>query len=101
MAYLTVTREPRGDVVLLRLLPARGARINARLKPALERPDGTILRFDSPLITPDSSYFTAPPELLVKETGDGRRETGPASGVVRASVCPQGEDVCRIVEVRE
>lgn len=90
-AYLTLTRELRGDAVLLRLLPAPGARINARLKPALERPDGTILRFDSPSITLDSSYFTAPPELLV---------TGSTFGAIRASVCPAGEEVCRPVEVR-
>jgi hypothetical protein len=89
--YLTLAREPRGEALLLRLLPAPGARINARLKPALERPDGEVLRFDSPRVTPDSSYFTAPPEVLV---------AGSARGIIRASVCPAGEEVCRMVEVR-
>jgi hypothetical protein len=98
--YVTLIREIRGDAVLLRLVPAPGARINAHLKPALERPDGTVLRFDSPSVTPDSSYFTAPPELIVKETGDGRQKTGSTGGVIRASVCPEGENVCRMVEVK-
>jgi len=71
--------------------PAPGVRINARLKPALERPDGEVFRFDSLRVTPDSSYFTAPPELLV---------AGSASGIIRASVCPAGEGVCRMVEVK-
>src|SRR3989454_3755497 len=41
----------------LRLVVAPGVRINARLKPALELDDGTVLRFDSPLVTPDSAYL--------------------------------------------
>src|SRR5216684_67109 len=45
----------------LRLVAAPGVRINARLKPALELDDGSVLRFDSPRMTPDSAYFAAPP----------------------------------------
>ena len=41
----------------LRLVAAPGVRINARLKPAIELDDGTVLRFDSPSLTPDSAYF--------------------------------------------
>ena len=89
--YLTLVREPLGHAVRLRLLPAPGTRINARLKPALETPEGTVVRFDSPHLTPDSSYFTAPPEALA---------SAPAVGVIHASVCPMGEAVCRVVEVR-
>jgi hypothetical protein len=81
--------EPGG--VHLTLLAAPGAKINARLKPALERPDGSVLRFDSPAVTPDSSYFIDPPELLL---------AGPARGIVRASVCAAGATVCRMVAVR-
>jgi hypothetical protein len=43
-------------------------------------------------VTPDSAYFTAPPELVLP---NGR----PPEGVVRASVCPAGESVCRMVTV--
>jgi hypothetical protein len=73
------------------LRAAPGARINARLKPALERKDGSVLRFEAASVTADSSYFTAPPVLIVH---------GGAAGIVRASVCGEGESVCRMVEVR-
>lgn len=87
---LTLATENWGDSTVLTLTPSPGARINARLKPALELPDGRVLRFDSPALDADSSYFTAPPVL---------RMAGPASGLVRASVCGAGEEVCRMVTV--
>lgn len=88
---LTLTREPAGTLVRLELHPAPGVRINALLPPTLERSDGSIHRFDSPSRTPDSSYFSAPPVAVVP---------GPATGIVRASICPDGENVCRVVVVR-
>ncbi|MEE8606816.1 MAG: hypothetical protein V3S55_04380, partial [Nitrospiraceae bacterium] len=45
----------------LKLVAAPGVRINARLKPALELADGRVIRFDSPSLSPDSSYFETPP----------------------------------------
>ena len=88
---LSVRREPRGDATHLTLLAAPGARINARLSPALERSSGSVLRFHGTPLTADSSYFTAPPTLDVE---------GDPSGVIRASVCPEGEAVCRRVVVQ-
>ncbi len=76
----------------LTLVATPGARINARLKPALEFEDGTVLRFDSPHLTPDSSYFSDAPIATV--AGGFRR----IHGTLRASVCPEGEKVCRTVE---
>jgi hypothetical protein len=76
--------------VRLTLIATAGTRINARLKPALELVDETVLRFDTPAVTPDSAYFTSPPELLLP---DGV----PAEGSIRASVCDAGESVCRLV----
>jgi len=38
--------------------------------PSLERRDGSVLRFTGDSVTPDSSYFTAPPTLDV--SGDRR-----------------------------
>lgn len=70
----------------LTLIAAPGFRINARLKPSLELPGRAVLRFDSPRITPDSSYFTDPPAVMVRG-----RSTG---GLVRVSVCGSGA-VCR------
>lgn len=87
---IRVEAQSVDGVTRLSLLPAPGVRINAVFKPAFELPDGTIYHFDSPDITPDSAYFTSPPELTVQ---------GPASGKVVASVCPQGLAVCRVVEL--
>lgn len=78
------------------LLGAPGARINARLKPALELEDGTVLRFDAPHLTPDSAYFADAP------TVEAPLDEGTHRGIVRASVCPAGEKICRsfVVPVR-
>ena len=75
----------------LRLLAAPGVRINARLKPALELDDGTVLRFDSPLLTPDSAYYAAPPTAA--------SPAGAHRGTLRASVCQPGEGICRSVRL--
>ena len=77
--------------LVLRVLP--GARINARLKPALELQTGEIYRFDSPLLTPDSAYFTAMPTLDLPES------VAHSPGLVRAGICLEGETVCRTTEV--
>jgi len=74
----------------LRLVAAPGVRINARLKPALELDDGTVLRFDSPRMTPDSAYFAAAPTVATTPSG-GRH------GTLRLSFCPAGERLCRLV----
>src|SRR5437870_2991438 len=76
----------------LRLVAAPGVRINARLKPALELDDGTVVRFDSPHVTADSAYFTAAPTAAPPLTGN-RHAT------LRLSVCPAGEKICRLVEM--
>jgi hypothetical protein len=88
---LTVERIPLdSNRTRLVLTGEPGARINARLRPALERADGTILRFDPPAADADSSYYSEAPELILE---------GESSGTVVASVCPTGEKVCRKVEV--
>lgn len=87
---LRVDAQPLAGATRLSLVPAAGVRINAVLKPALKLRDGTIHRFDSPQVTPDSAYFTVPPEVTIVG--------GPVSGRVMASVCPQGLAVCRVVE---
>jgi hypothetical protein len=89
--YLTLVRVPAGNAVRLRLVPAWGVRINARLKPTLETAGGGLVMFDSRGLTADSAYFTASPEAITD---------APARGVIRASVCPSGERLCRVVELR-
>ena len=75
----------------LRLVAAPGVRINARLKPALELSDGTVLRFDSPSVTPDSAYFAAAPTAAPPE--------GARRGTLRVSVCSSGEAICRSLAI--
>ncbi len=75
----------------LRLVAAPGVRINARLKPALELDDGTVVRFDSPRRTADSAYFAAAPTAATPRAA--RR------GTLRVSVCPSGEAICRSLEI--
>jgi len=74
----------------LRLVAAPGVRINARLKPALELDDGSVLRFDSPRVTPDSAYFAAAPTVAAPPSGSRH-------GTLRLSVCPAGDRLCRLV----
>lgn len=81
--------EHGGPTGRLRLVVAPGARINARLKPALELTDGTVLRFDSPRLTTDSAYYADAP------TTEGALPEEAHRGVVRASVCPREEKFCR------
>ena len=90
-APLRVQRESSPEATTLTLVAAPDVRINAPVKPALELPDGTVLRFDSPYLTADSAYFTRPPTATLP--GQGRR----VAGTLRASVCSEHELVCRAV----
>jgi hypothetical protein len=90
---LDVQTSQAGPNTRLTLLTAPGLRLNARLKPALELPDGRVLRFDSPHLTSDSAYFAEPPGALL--SGRHRR----VHGTLRASVCDSGTTVCRVLEV--
>jgi hypothetical protein len=90
-AELRVETSPVGADTKLTLVAGPGLKINARLKPALELPDGTVLRFDSTQLTSDSAYFTEPPSALL--AGRLRR----LKGTLRASVCGIDEQVCRSI----
>jgi hypothetical protein len=92
-APLRVVYAPAGDSTRLTLVPSAGFRINARLKPALELPDGTVLRFDSPSLTADSAYFAEPPSASMA----GPRHE--AKGTLRASICGK-EPACRGVVLK-
>ena len=80
---------PAGAHTRVTLIPAANIKLNARLKPALELADGSILRFDSPRLTADSSYFAEPPAAVLP--GRHRR----VRGTLRASVCENDAPVCR------
>jgi hypothetical protein len=87
-APLRVSQTPAGGGTRLTLVPAPGIRINAQLKPALELPNGNVLRFDSAQLTADSAYFAEPPSVVL---------SGPPKsikGTLRASICGE-EQACR------
>lgn len=92
-SQLGLTATPLGPDTRVALVAAHGLKVNARVKPALELTDGRVVRFDSPLLTPDSAYFTAPPVAVLTGRHDRIR------GTLRASVCGVDEQVCRTVTV--
>ena len=82
-----------GEHTRVVLVPASHIKLNARLKPALELADGSVLRFDTPRLTPDSAYFAEPPAALLP--GRHRR----VRGTLRASVCENDAPVCRALVI--
>ena len=77
----------------LTLLPAPGARINARLRPVLEVDGGPRLQFDAVSMTADSAYFAVPPVAELRSTSARLR------GILRVGVCPAGLNVCRSLAI--
>jgi hypothetical protein len=90
---LQVTTAPSGPDTRLILHAGPHLKINARLAPALELDDGTVLRFRAALLTADSSYYAEPPSAVLP----GRHAQ--VHGTLRASVCRDDEQVCRAVRV--
>jgi hypothetical protein len=91
---LRVETAPAGADTRLTLVAAPDLKVSARLKPALELPDGTVLRFDAPALTADSSYFAVPATALLR----GRHPH--VRGTLRASVCGVTELVCHSLSLR-
>jgi hypothetical protein len=71
----------------LRLVPAPGVKINAQLKPSIERVAQQPVEFDAVGRTADSAYFVVPPTARVANLR-------PLTGMLRASACPEGKRVC-------
>jgi hypothetical protein len=90
-APLHLTTTPAGPDTRVTLIPAAGLKVNARLAPALELADGTVLRIDAARRTADSAYFAEPATALLP----GHRAA--VHGTLRASVCRDDEQVCRTV----
>jgi hypothetical protein len=88
--YLTTTGA--GPDTRLTLHAAPHLKINARVAPALELGDGTVLRFRTGLRTADSAYYTEPPSAVLA----GRHTR--VHGTIRAGVCRDDEQVCRVVK---
>ena len=88
---LRLTTAPLGPDTRVTLHAGPGLKVNARLVPALELADGSVLRFDVGRRTADSAYFAEPPSAL----WTGRHRS--AHGRLHASVCYEQEQVCRTV----
>jgi hypothetical protein len=88
-APFRITTEVAGPGTRLTLHPAPHLKISARLPPALELADGTVIRFSTDRLTPDSAYFAVPPSASL--TGHLTR----VHGTLHASVCRDDEQVCR------
>ncbi len=73
----------------LRLIPRHGVKINARLAPVLVAENGRLSRFTAGELTPDSAYFATPPTARIDHSPQMMR------GMLRVSVCNDGEQVCR------
>jgi hypothetical protein len=90
---LEVTTAPSGPDTRLTLHAGPHLKINARLAPALELEDGTVLRFRAGLRTADSAYYAEPPSAVLA----GRHAR--VHGILRASVCRDDDQVCRAVRI--
>jgi hypothetical protein len=88
---LAFAREGAGTRVVL--VAAPNLEINARVPPALELADGSVLRFTAPALTPDSAYFAAPPVAWLEQPADTLH------GTLRVGVCQRGEAVCRRIAI--
>lgn len=88
---LQLTATPAGPDTRVTLSAEPGFKLSARLAPALELADGAILRFDAAQRTADSAYFAVPPSALLPGRHDG------VHGTLHASVCRDGEQVCRSI----
>ncbi len=91
---LRLETTPAGADTRLTLVAPPDLKVSARLKPALELPDGAVLRFDAPALTADSAYFAVPATTLLR----GRHPH--VRGTLRASVCGVTELVCHSVSLR-
>jgi hypothetical protein len=91
---LRLESAPAGADTRLTLVAAPDLKVSARLKPALELPDGAVLRFDAPTLTADSAYFAVPATTLLR----GRHPH--VRGMLRASVCSVTELVCHSISLR-
>ncbi len=90
-APLRLAASRAGPDTRVTLIAEPGLKVNARLAPALELPDGRVLRFRAARLTEDSAYFAEPASALLPG------HTTRLHGTLHASVCREDELVCRSV----
>jgi hypothetical protein len=85
--FVSLAVSGHGEHRIAHLNSAPGVRINARLLPALEFADGTVITFEGAESASDSGYFAGRPRAAI---GAMRAQTA----TLRASVCPAAQRVC-------
>jgi len=88
-AAFQVRVDPGGSESLVTLIVPPSLRVNARVPPGLELPDGRVLRFRADRLSADSAYLLAPISAVVPF------KTDTVHGTLRMSVCDTVAQVCR------
>ncbi len=81
--------DPGESESLVTLIVPPPVKVNARVPPGLELPDGRVLRFRADRLSADSAYFLAPIWAAVPF------KTDTVHGTLRISACDTAAQVCR------
>jgi len=79
--------------MVLEVVAVGRARVSAGAPPALELEGETVARFTGAIDPVAPDYFTGPSRATIPAVPRVRR------GALHASVCPEGERVCRVVSL--
>ncbi|HEX5819466.1 MAG TPA: hypothetical protein VFY20_11330 [Gemmatimonadales bacterium] len=78
---------------MLHVVALGHARVNAGAPPALALDGETVVRFAGTIDPAAPDYFIGPSRVTIPAASRERR------GTLHASVCPEGERVCRVVSL--
>lgn len=81
------------DSVVLEVVASGRGRVNAGAPPALALEGEPVVRFTGAIDPAAPDYFIGPSRATVPVASRERR------GTLHASVCPEGERVCRVVSL--
>ena len=81
------------DSTVLQVVAVGNARVNAGAPPALALEGEAVVRFAGAIDPAAPDYFIGPSRVAIPAAPRERR------GALHASVCPEGERVCRVVSL--
>jgi hypothetical protein len=81
------------DSLVLQVVAVGHARVNAGAPPALALEGEAVVRFAGTFDPAAPDYFIGPSRVAIPAASRERR------GTLHASVCPEGERVCRVVSL--
>jgi hypothetical protein len=85
--------EQVADSLVLQVVAVGHARVNAGAPPALALEGEAVVRFAGVIDPAAPDYFIGPSRVAIPAASQERR------GTLHASVCPEGERVCRVVSL--